>query len=217
LEINMSVSNANEILGTLQAEGEYRPLPQGEHEGRVTSHAVQTVRLDPQALYALWRDVDLIPRWQERVISVTPVSETVSHWVMGNPRDESEKQITYDAEITEDVPGERIAWRSISGDVEQNGSVTFEATGTGRGTLVTLIETVKVPLGSLGNAIVAVVKRSPSQMVIENLRHFKQLAETGEIPSVEGQPHGPRGLVGSMKEWMYGETNPTPAGTSDAA
>jgi hypothetical protein len=53
--------------------------------------------------------------------------------------------------------------------------------------------------------------------VKENLRHFKELAETGEIPSVKGQPHGPRGVIGGIKEWMYGETNPTPPGTSDLA
>jgi hypothetical protein len=40
------------------------------------------------------------------------------------------------------------------------------------------------------------------------------MAEAGEVPSVKNQPHGPRGVVGKVKEWMYGETNPTPPGTS---
>jgi hypothetical protein len=79
--------------------------------------------------------------------------------------------------------------------------------------LVTLQQEFKVPGGSLGNAAAAAAKRSPAQTIKENLRHFKQLAETGEIPSVKGQPHGPRGVVGGIKEWMYGETRPTPPGT----
>jgi hypothetical protein len=72
-------------------------------------------------------------------------------------------------------------------------------------------------LGALGNALAGVAKRSPRQTVIEDLRHFKQIVETGEIPSVKGQPHGPRGISGGIKEWMYGEINPTPPGSSDQA
>ncbi len=201
---------------TQQVRGTYAPLPDGEQDGRVTAHAVQTIGAEQVALYKLWRDVSHIPLWQEHVVSVTPVTERQSHWVMGNPEDADGKRIEFDSEIYEDVPGSRIAWRSISEEVEQAGSVTFEVAVSGRGTLVTLIQTVKVPFGALGNAAAGVAKRSPRQTVIENLRHFKQLAETGEIPSVKGQPHGPRGISGGIKEWLYGETNPTPPGTSEA-
>jgi hypothetical protein len=61
------------------------------------------------------------------------------------------------------------------------------------------------------------VGRNPKQSVIENLRHFKALAETGEIPRTEGQPHGPRGTVAGMKRSMYGEKIATPPGESQAA
>lgn len=198
-----------------QGSGTYAPLPNGEHDGRVTAHAVQTIRAEPLALYNLWHNVSQIPRWQEHVVSVTPLTDHQSHWVMGNPEDADGKRVEFDSEIYEDIAGSRIAWRSTSGDVEQSGSVTFELATSGRGTLVTLIETIKVPFGALGNAAAGIAKRSPRQTVIEILRHFKQLAETGEIPSVKGQPHGPRGISGGIKEWLYGETNPTPPGTSE--
>jgi hypothetical protein len=71
-------------------------------------------------------------------------------------------------------------------------------------------------MAALANAAASTAKRGPKQTVIEDLRHFKELAETGEIPTVKGQPHGPRGLTGGIKEWMYGETNPTPPGTGQA-
>jgi len=61
------------------------------------------------------------------------------------------------------------------------------------------------------------VGRNPKQSVIENLRHFKALAETGEIPRTEGQPHGPRGTVAGMKRSIYGEKIATPPGESQAA
>ena len=200
-----------------QTSGIYSPLPDGEQDGYVTAHAVQTIAADAGSLYRMWRDVSFLPRWQEHVVSVTPLDEHRSHWVMGNPEEENGARVEFDSEIFEDVPGQRISWRSITPEVKQAGSVSFEAAQSGRGTRATLVQTVKVPGGSLGNAIAAVAKRSPRQTVIENLRHFKQLAEAGEIPSVKGQPHGPRGLSGGFKEWLYGETNPTPPGTSEDA
>ena len=67
----------------------------------------------------------------------------------------------------------------------------------------------------MGNAVAATAKRGPKQIVIEDLRHFKEMVEAGEIPSVAGQPHGPRGVTGAVKEWMLGENNPTPPGSSE--
>ena len=132
--------------------------------------------------------------------------------VMGDPEDLNGKRVEFDSQIVEDVPGQKLAWKTISGEVDQSGEVHFHPRRDGRGTVVTLIQHFKV--GGLANFAAGVAKRSPRQTVIEDLRHFKELAETGEIPSVKGQPHGPRGLSGGIKEWMYGETNPTPPGTS---
>jgi uncharacterized membrane protein len=136
----------------------------------------------------------------------------MSHWVMGNPDEAGGKRLEFDSEITENVPGAKLAWRSVTEGVDLTGSVAFEETP--RGTRTTLIQNTKIPASLFGSALIGAAQRSPEQVVKENLRHFKELAEAGEIPTVEGQPHGPRGLSGKVKAWMYGETNPTPAGTS---
>ena len=60
-------------------------------------------------------------------------------------------------------------------------------------------------MGKLASAWETIVGRNPKQAVIENLRHFKALAETGEIPRTQGQPHGPRGMIAGIKKSMYGE------------
>lgn len=198
-----------------QAGDHYVAMPKGHADGWAHAHARQTILAEPQALYELWRDVTRFPLWQEQVVSVTPTSGTRSHWVMGDPEDADARHIEFDSEITEDVPASKIAWTSIGGDVEQNGVVTFATRRDGRGTVVTLVQHFKV--GAVANAAAAVVKRSPAQTVIEDLRHFKSLAETGEIPTVKNNSHGPRGVSGGIKSWMYGETNPTPPGTSEVA
>ena len=209
LEVDMSGSNIPKTGST------FAPLPEKDDRGRLIASAVQTIQASPEQLYGLWSDISLFPRWQEHVVAVTPVGPGLSHWVMGNPEDADGKRIEFDSLIIENVPGQKLAWESVSEDVDLSGTVTFVEAPSGRGTLVTLTQVFKVPLGALGNALAATAKRSPKQTVIEDLRHFKQLAETGEIPSVKGQPHGPRGVSGEIKEWMYGETNPTPPGTSE--
>ncbi len=178
---------------------------------------MQTILVAPEALYELWRDVESAPLWMEYVVSVEAKTDKVSHWVFGNPYEKDGKRIELDSEIVADEPGRRIGWQSITEGIEESGEVTFEPTFNGRGTLVTLREFQKIPGGSTATSLGGVVKRSPKQVVIENLRHFKQLAESGEIPSVEGQPNGPRGFSGSVKSRLYGENNPTPPGSSGSA
>ena len=195
----------------------FSPLKQDIKDGEMRAHAVQTILADQQGLYLLWRDVSLAPRWQEYVVSVNPTSNTLSHWVFGDPTEPDGKRVEYDSEIVEDVPGERIAWRSVTEGVNESGMVTFEPDPAGRGTRVTLQEYAKVPGGKIGNLAAGLSKRSPKQIVIEDLRHFKQLAETGEIPTVAKNPHGPRGLIGNFKTRMHGENNPTPPGSSNLA
>ena len=213
--VNTASKNLTLFPGAKQQGEIYVKLPDEQKDGWVHAHARQTILVEPQALYALWKREEAFPLWQEHVVSVTPLGENKSHWVMGNPEDPDGKRIEFDSEITADVPGEKIAWQSIAGDVEQSGEVQFHTRRDGRGTVVTLIQHFKI--GALANAAATTAKRGPKQTVIEDLRHFKELAETGEIPSVAGQPHGPRGLSGGIKEWMYGETNPTPPGTQDQA
>ena len=211
--VNTARTSVTLIPDAKQAGEHFNPLPDGSKDGWTHAHARQTILVEPQALYELWKDETSFPLWQEHVVSVTPLEGKKSHWVMGNPEDPDGKRVEFDSEIVEDVPGRKIAWKSIAGEVEQSGEVEFHPRRDGRGTVVTLIQHFKV--GLLGNAAAGVAKRSPKQTVIEDLRHFKELAETGEIPSVKGQPHGPRGISGGIKEWLYGETNPTPPGTSE--
>jgi uncharacterized membrane protein len=192
----------------------FSPLPQDMKEGQMRAHAVQTILADAQSLYELWRDITLAPRWQEYVISAESKSDTVTHWVMGDPSDPKGKRIEYDTEIVEADPGKRIAWRSLDSTIQEAGEVIFRKAPGDRGTVVVLQECAKVPGGKLGVAAAALTKRTPRQIVVEDLRHFKQLAETGEIPNATGNPHGPRGLVGEFKQRLYGEDNPTPPGTS---
>jgi uncharacterized membrane protein len=188
-------------------DGHYLPAPE-DKDGKQWARTTALVQGSPQELYNLWRATEKAPLWQEQIDEVVITGETTSRWTMKD----SDKTLTWDAEILADEPGKRIAWHSIDGDFNEAGEVVFEPAPGDRGTYVTLLMEFKV--GKFASARESITGRNPKQGVIENLRHFKALAETGEIPSSQTAPHGDRGLIGKMKRSLYGENILTPPGAT---
>lgn len=193
--------------------GRYLPPPI-DKDGKQWVRASALILSPIHELYELWRDVEKAPLWQEQIAEVRKTGEAISHWVMQSGND-PKKTIEWDSEILNDEPGKRIAWRSIGGDSDNTGEVIFEAAPGGRGTIVTVLQEFR--LGKFESAWETLTGRNPKQAVMENLRHFKALAETGEIPRIQGQPHGPRGVIAKAKKSLYGETIATPTGTQRVA
>ena len=95
------------------------------------------------------------------------------------------------SKVTEDVPGEVISWETIGdADMPSTGQVRFKAAPGGRGTEVTVSFNYDPPGGQVGNALSTLFGENPSQYLREALQKFKQLMETEEIATVEGQPTG---------------------------
>jgi uncharacterized membrane protein len=189
--------------------GHYAPPPADEG-GKTWVRASVVIQAHAQKLYEMWRDVEAAPSWHERIVKVWSTGPKTYHWLM---RDEpGHNTLEWEFEILADEPGKRIAWRSLSGEPESAGEVLFETAPGRRGTMVTVLQQFR--MGKLSRAWEAVTGRDPKQSVIENLRHFKAMAETGEIPRTQPQPHGERGVVGSLKRSTYGEKIKTPSGTS---
>jgi uncharacterized membrane protein len=190
--------------------GRYMPPPPDE-DGKLWVRTSALIQDTPDHLYQLWRNIEAAPLWQEEIVEVRRTGESTSHWIMRS----GDKTIEWDSEILADEPGRRIAWSSIGGDTQNAGEVVFDMAPAGRGTMVVVLQEFR--MGKLASAWETLVGRNPKQAVIENLRHFKALAEAGEIPRTDGQPHGPRGTIGNMKKSTYGENVPTPAGTNTFA
>ncbi len=70
--------------------------------------------------YNQWTQFESFPQFMEGVERVDQLSETLTHWVtnIGGVRRE------FDAEITEQHPDLRVAWKAVS-DEEHAGVVTF--------------------------------------------------------------------------------------------
>jgi uncharacterized membrane protein len=86
------------------------------------------VRCPVHAAYNQWTQFEDFPRFMSGVKEVKQLDDTHLHWhaeVWGKDKE-------WDAEIVEQVPDQRIAWRSTSGDAPNNGEVRFEAIGADR-------------------------------------------------------------------------------------
>ncbi len=148
----------------------------------------------PEKLYAFWRDVESLPRFMRHLESVTRTGERTSRWAAKAP---GGGVVQWDSEIIEDHPNELIAWRTLPGsDVEHRGRVSFERLGEDRGTTVHVELVYDPPGGRLGAAIAKLAGEEPELQIWRDLRHLKQLLETGEVASTRGQPAGRRSMLG---------------------
>ena len=78
------------------------------------------VKVPGSTAYNQWTQFEEFPRFMEGVKSVTQTDDTHLHWVAEIAGNEEE----WDAEVTEQHPDERVAWRATSG-AENAGVVTF--------------------------------------------------------------------------------------------
>jgi uncharacterized membrane protein len=174
----------------------------GEVDGLAVEHRL-AVNASPDTLYAFWRRLTNLPRFMKHLVSVEETGPRRSHWTAKGPAD---MRVEWDAEITADQPGQEIAWRSLEGaDVDNVGSVRFERLSNGRGTVVHVSLRYRPPAGSAGAAVAKLFGKAPEQALKEDLRRFKQIVETGEVPTTEGQPAGrASGPIAAMRPFRRG-------------
>lgn len=150
-----------------------------------------TINRPRDELYAFWRDFRNLAAFMENVESVTPGDHRTSHWVVKAP---AGRTVEWDAVITEDVPGETIAWASVEGaDIRNTGRIDFREGPPGRGTEVTATIVYDPPGGDIGKLIAKLFQKEPKIQARRELRRFKQLMETGEVSTSEAPDAAPRG------------------------
>jgi uncharacterized membrane protein len=147
-----------------------------------------TIRRSPEELYLFWRNLEVLPRFMDHLISVTQLDECRSHWIAKGP---AGTKVEWDAEIINEIPGELIAWRTLPGSaVVSAGSVRFRCAPDGRGTEVRVRLQYEPPVGKVGATIAWLLGHDPARTIHEDMRRFKEIMETGEVPTTKGQPRG---------------------------
>lgn len=150
-----------------------------------------TVNVPRSEAYGFWRTLENLPRFMHHVRTVEETSATRSRWTAKGPGPLPD--LSWEADIVEDVPGERIVWRSLpDADVVNAGHVSFRD-APGSGTEVHARISYRPPAGPAGRAIARRLDPVFGQMVKNDVRRFKNVIETGEVPTTEGQPTGKDG------------------------
>ncbi|HEV3410761.1 MAG TPA: SRPBCC family protein [Chthoniobacterales bacterium] len=156
--------------------------------GPLRVEKVITIDRAPEELYEFWRRFDNLPRFMRNLDAVRVIDGRRSHWVARGP---GRSSIHWDAEIVDERPGEFISWRALpGGDISTSGSVRFERAPGGRGTFVRVQMQYDPPGGFFGASIAKLLGDDPDTLVQRDLYRFKQVMETGQVSTTEGQPAG---------------------------
>jgi uncharacterized membrane protein len=152
------------VAGGLYVSNKLRTGPAGS----CTVEQSIDVEVPVRTAYDQWTQFEQFPRFMASVEEVKQVDDTHLHWravVGGKPKE-------WDAEITEQTPDQRIAWRSTSG-VTNAGVVTFHRIGDNRTRVMLQMDyEPETVVEKLGDAIGAVKFTAKG-----NLKKFKKLVE----------------------------------------
>ena len=127
------------------------------------------INVPVRAAYNQWTQFEEFPKFMEGVKHVKQIDDTHLHW----KAEIGGKEKEWDAEITEQIPDERIAWRNRNG-AKNAGVVTFHRLSDSKSKVMLQME--YDPEGVVENAgdTMGVV----SQRVLGDLERFKQYIES---------------------------------------
>lgn len=149
--------------------------------------AAITISREVDEVNGYWHQFENLPSFMAHLESVREDGAR-SHWVAKAP---GGRTVEWDAEVTEDVPNERISWQSTeNASVSNSGTVRFTPAPKGRGTELRVEMQYSPPGGAVGAAVAKLFGEEPNQQVRDDLRRLKQVLETGQVSRSEGSPEG---------------------------
>jgi uncharacterized membrane protein len=150
--------------------------------GRRAVEVQKTITIDAPVdqVFRFWAAYENFPQFMSHVLEVRPsVREGQSHWTVAGP---GGVPVSFDAEISEFVPNELLAWHSLEGStVAHAGIVRFEPV-EGNRTRVQIRMAYNPPGGWLGHGVATAFGVDPKSSLDADLVRLKTLIETGRPP-----------------------------------
>lgn len=123
-------------------------------------------------VFGLYSDFERFPEWMKSLKEVRRVDDRYTKWTANAPL----MSVEWEAETTAFEPERRIAWKTVRGDVEMDGDVTFEETESGT-TRMHISLGYEPPAGRLGSLIAHLLGSDPEKQIDEELKRFARMAE----------------------------------------
>ncbi|MEU6537013.1 SRPBCC family protein [Streptomyces sp. NPDC047000] len=119
--------------------------------------------------YNQWTQFEQFPRFMEGVEEVTQLDDRHNHWTtkIGGVRRE------FDTEIVDQLPDDRITWRSVEGDTRQRGSVRFQRLDDRHTRVELMMEVEPTGMAEKGADMLGMIDRR----VKGDLHRFKEYME----------------------------------------
>ena len=136
-------------------------------------------------VFGFFSRYDNFPRFMRNVREVRDYGNGYSHWTVAGPAGVT---VEWDAELTEFIPHECIAWESVPGSTVDNaGVIKFQENADGT-TRVDIRLSYNPPGGALGHAVAKLFGSDPKSEMDQDLARLKTALETGNLPRDAAQP-----------------------------
>ena len=134
-----------------------------------------TINRSPAEVYAIWRNLENLPKIMEHLVSVEEYEGQRSRWVARGPMG---IEVQWDAEIFNQRENELIAWRSLpDSEIATAGSVHFKSVYDGHSTRLTVSLKYDPPGGKLGANIASIMGEGLEAQLQKDLHRFQQSME----------------------------------------
>ncbi|CAL1517289.1 SRPBCC family protein [Chitinophaga sp. MM2321] len=158
--------------------GKRRP---DRHSAAINIRTSMIIDNPREEVFYFWRQLNNLPVFMKHLQSVEELDPFNSHWVVKGPGGIG--TLEWDAEIVKEIPGEMIGWRSLPGSsIATAGRVTFRDTPNGD-TEIDVMITYRPPAGYVGTGLAWLLNPAFENMIIRDIKRFKNYMETGEIIS----------------------------------
>lgn len=150
----------------------------GWHTATAVSRSV-TIGRPRTEIYDYWRRFSNLAHFMQHVERIDVLDDKRSRWVVKAPMGQT---VEWVSRVTDDVPGERIAWETEDdADVRSTGWVEFADAPGERGTEVRAMIAYEPPGGRVGHLAAKLWREDPTTQMSDDLRRLKQVLETGEV------------------------------------
>ena len=176
---------------------DFRASERGAPDDAPAVERAVTIDADEAELRDLWRDPAQLDRIVGRFAEVSTADdggdaeeaateeETHLRWELEAPLG---RTLTWETVVLEE-PDDAIRFESLEGaPIRTDWTIEFEQAPADRGTEVHLRIRMAGPGGRLGRTALEHAAPLPKTLASEVLHRVKALAETGEVPSLEGNP-----------------------------
>ncbi|WP_437626852.1 SRPBCC family protein [Sorangium sp. So ce1151] len=141
-----------------------------------------TVRAPVREVFLALIQFESFPRFMSHLRQVETLGDGRMRWTAADP---AGIPVSWDAELTQLVPNEVVAWRSLPGQaIDNEGIVRLEECP--EGTRLDVKMSYNPPAGALGHAAATLFGADPEHAMAEDFARFKALIEQGKT-TVHGE------------------------------